>query len=209
MPAMWSRACTKTGDDVLRRAVGKVEPDCILLDGMPGSEYGSWDAAAWLDDRSRSIPTVMFTAHHRDVLEATQAATERSRNARFSAIIEKPFQIDDLLDAVGTAVGQSVRFDRGQVAETARTGALVAELKQRGATAIEPSHRREWATFRDPAGTLWQIYWWQNRGVYQVGRYLPDGTMKMEFARVVVNPLTGQIVSTNPLSGEGVSGGPQ
>ena len=38
---------------------------------------------------------------------------------------------------------------------------------------------REWALFRDRTDRLVQLYWWQDRGVYQVGRYNNDGVMKM------------------------------
>jgi FixJ family two-component response regulator len=166
-------------DDALRRMVGQLEPDCLLLDGVPGAEYGSWDSAAWLEHRGRPIPTVMFTAHHLDVREAEEADSKRARDASFAAVVEKPFNIDVLLDAVATAVGQSQPFDRGAEAESARTAALVSALEAHGAIDVEPSGRREWATFRDPRGRLWQVYWWQSRGIYQLGRYEANGKMVM------------------------------
>jgi FixJ family two-component response regulator len=166
-------------EESLRRAVGRLEPDCVLLDGVPGAEYGSWDSAAWLDQRARHIPVVMFTAHHLDVKEAEEGSSKRAREADFFAVIEKPFQIDDLLDVVAKAVGKSDHFDTSADAEDRRTQALVKALEGRGATSIEPSKRREWATFNDRNGTLFQTYWWQDRGVYQVARFGPDGKMQM------------------------------
>jgi hypothetical protein len=64
-------------------------------------------------------------------------------------------------------------------ADARRTQGLVAALEARGATNIEPSKRREWATFNDKRGTLFQVCWWQDRGVYQVARFKPDGRMQM------------------------------
>ena len=50
--------------DAVRVAVGQLEPDCILLDGAGAEGYGtSWEDAAWVRSRGRSIPTIMFTAH--------------------------------------------------------------------------------------------------------------------------------------------------
>jgi hypothetical protein len=121
----------------------------------------------------------MFTAHRQDAEEAEAADSERARQASFAAIVAKPFHIDELLDAVATAVGQSQPFDRGAEAESARTAALVRALEVHGAIDVEPSGRREWATFRDPHGNLWQVYWWQGRGVYQLGRYDVNGKMTM------------------------------
>lgn len=166
-------------DDSIQRAMGRLEPDCVLLDGVPGTEYGSWNSAAWIDKRKRYVPVIMFTAHHLDVLAATEGTSERSRDADFFAIIEKPFHVDKLLEAVENAVGQAVPFERTESAEKDRTQALVKALKARGAGDIEASRRREWATFRNRARGLMQIYWWQDRGVYQVARYKPDGTMEM------------------------------
>ena len=57
--------------------------------------------------------------------------------------------------------------------------ALVKELSARGATDIQPSKLREWALFRIPGGALSQLYWWQTRGVYQVGRYTEEGKLEM------------------------------
>jgi CheY-like chemotaxis protein len=166
-------------NDGLRRTVNRLEPDCVLLDGLPGPEYGSWESAAWLEHRARKIPVVMFTAHQRDSVEAQEGETDRARDAGFAAVLLKPFHLDQLLEAVATAVGQSLCFDSGAAAEGVRTRTLVDKLRARGATDIEPSTLREWASFRDASGTLWQIYWWQTRGVYELGRYGDTGKMVM------------------------------
>jgi hypothetical protein len=38
---------------------------------------------------------------------------------------------------------------------------------------------REWALFRDQDGAWRQLYWWQGRGVYQLGRYQESGELVM------------------------------
>jgi CheY-like chemotaxis protein len=166
-------------DDALRRTVGRLEPDCVLLDGLPGPEYGSWESAAWLEHRARSVPVVMFTAHQPDSREAQEAHTDRAKRADFAAVLLKPFNVDELLDAVATAVGRSQLFGRGVAAEQVRTTALVNALQARGATDIRPSKARESASFRDAGGHLWHINWWQLRGVYQLGRYDDNRAMAM------------------------------
>jgi CheY-like chemotaxis protein len=166
--------------DALGRMVGQFEPDCVLLDSNSTSGYDdAWLDAATLANRRRRVPVVMFTAHGKDVRDARAGSSSRAAAARFAAVLEKPFALDDLLAAVGTATGQSIRFDDSPAAERARTSALVKALRQRGATEIEPSRRREWATFRDQQGALCQMYWWQGRGVYQAGRYGADGKLRM------------------------------
>lgn len=160
----------------IAKAVGRVEPDCILLDSSDGPEFGtSWDEAAYLSTRRRAVPTVSFTAGTDAVREAREGASDRATAARFAAIVSKPFRLDDLLDAVATAVGQSEPFDRSTVGDQQRTAALVTELERRGATDIETSRRREWATFVAPHDEhINQIYWWQLLGHYVVGRYDDD-----------------------------------
>ena len=167
-------------DDALLRAVGRLEPDCVLLDSTSASSYSEgWALAESLAKRSRGVPVVMFTAHARDASEARAASSDRARAAHFAAILEKPFALDDLIETVARTTGGAIPFDRSEAGETARTKALVAALDQHGATDIQPSQRREWATFRDTRSRICQVYWWQGRGVYQVGRYRPDGRMTM------------------------------
>lgn len=167
-------------DDELARMVGQLEPDCVLLDSSSRAGYAdSWREAAALHARGRHVPVVMFTAHHLDAAEAREGTSQRAEAAEFAEVLEKPFRLDELIAAVAKATGQSISFDRSPAAEAERTRALVDALEQRGATEIEPSRRREWALFRDTTGALCQIYWWQLRGAYQVGRYTQAGTLQM------------------------------
>jgi CheY-like chemotaxis protein len=174
-------SCLYDGDgDALARLVGQLEPDCVLLDGSdPSGYHEAWLEAASLATRRRQVPVVMFTAHARDAAEARKRTSQRAQAADFAAVLSKPFHIDELLEAVDMATGRSVPFDRSHKGETERTRALVDALRARGAKDIAPSKRREWATFADANGILWQMYWWQLRGVYQLGRYDPEGVMRM------------------------------
>lgn len=169
-----------TEGNVLERTIGKLEPDCVLLDSGTSSGYDqAWREAADMATRHRRVPTIMFTAHDLDAEEARQGTSDRAAAAAFAAVLEKPFPLDDLLAAVEKATGESVPFDRSAAGEKQRTSELVAALRKRGATEIETSKRREWATFRDRHGDTWHMYWWQGRGVYQIGRFGPDRTMQM------------------------------
>ena len=80
-------------------------PDCVLLDGASGRDYGdSWMTAEWLASLEPPIPAVMLTAHGAAVAEARAKDTERSRRAKFGAAVAKPFEIDELLAAVDAAM---------------------------------------------------------------------------------------------------------
>ncbi|HJP70914.1 MAG TPA: response regulator [Candidatus Limnocylindria bacterium] len=167
-------------DDALPRALGRLEPDVVLLDSGSELEYGpGWDIAAGIRHRGRPVPVVMFSAHRIDTNEAREGVTDRAREAGFAAILPKPFDLDDLLAAVAQAAGRSVPFDSSVAGDQRRTRALVKLLTARGATDIKPSKMREWALFRDGKHSLLQIYWWQQRGVYQLGRYEEDGRLTM------------------------------
>lgn len=169
-----------TAGDAVARAVGRLEPDVVLLDSASRSDYDeAWHVAAALHRRGRQVPVVMFTAHQAALREAEAGISERSKGAGFAAIIAKPFHLDDLLTAVAKAAGRSVPFDRSRDAEAKRTRALVKALEARGATDIRPSTMREWALFRDQGGSLVQLYWWQLHGVYQLGRYTDRGLLRM------------------------------
>ena len=166
--------------DSLLRTIGRLEPDVVLLDSASSYDYsGAWESAATVAHRPRPVPTIMFTAHTVDADEAVEGTSARAKDAGFAAILAKPFYLDELLVAVAKAAGHSHPFDRGPAAEAHRTTALVKALEAKGATDIEPSKLREWAHFRDRAGRLVQLYWWQGRGVYQVGRYTDEGRMVM------------------------------
>lgn len=167
-------------DDGLLRTIGSLEPDAILLDSAANTGYDeSWELAATIRHRSRPIPVVMFTGHQRDVEEAQEGASDRTHEAGFAGILFKPFDLDDLVQTVGQAVGRSEPFDRSRAAEESRTRQMVQALKARGATDVRPSTMREWALFRDQEGSWRQLYWWQSRGVYQLGRYRESGELVM------------------------------
>ena len=172
---------TDPSHEPILAAVGKQEPDCILLDARGGTDYGtSWDEAAYLAARGRPIPTIMFSAHAADLREAREGESERAREAQFAAILAKPFTLDDLVTAVAAACGMSEPFNRTAKGDKARTAALAARLRQEGATDIRTSERREWATFQPKgADRICQLYWWQGMGVYLVGAYRDDGTLKL------------------------------
>ena len=164
------------GSEAVRAAVGQLEPDCVLLDGQSPLGYGaSWDDAAWLTARGRRVPVVMLSAQVADPPEAREGASQRSRAAGFSAVVAKPFELDELVAAVASAVGQPVPFDRSEAAEAGRTRALVAKLEAAGARDVKASARREWASFFTPDDTLVQLYWGQRDGVYFVMRHAESG----------------------------------
>lgn len=163
-------------DETVRAAIGRLEPDCILLDGVDAVEYAeSWATAAEVSHRPRPIPTVMFTAHAADAAEAREATSQRAVEAGFTAVLRKPFHLDELVDTVERAVATSVPFNHSVRAEHARTRELVARLTAAGARDVRPSTRREWANFRNAAGDEMQVYWWQAGGSYLVARYSTDG----------------------------------
>lgn len=163
-------------DETVRAAIGSLEPDCILLDGVEAAEYAeAWATAAGVRHRERPIPTVMFTAHRFDADEASAGTSQRAVQAGFSAVVRKPFHIDDLVATVRRAVESGVPFNYSLRAEQGRTAELVARLIAAGASEVRPSAQREWANFRNAAGHEMQLYWWQAAGAYLVARYSPDG----------------------------------
>ena len=168
-----------TSHQSVMAAVGMQEPDCILLDGSGGHEYGSsWAEAAYLGARDRAIPTIMFSAHSGDVREAQREESDRARAADFAAVLSKPFSLDDLLGAVATACGTSEQFKQSAAGDRERTVKLVRRLRELGATDIRTSDRREWATFRrSDDDAICQLYWWQRMGLYVAGRYQDDATL--------------------------------
>ena len=161
-----------TNDSPLLRTIGRLEPDAlVLLDGFAAASYGdAWDLAAGIRNQPRPVPVVMFTAHAFDIAEAEEATSDRSTRAGFAAILSKPFSLDELVETVARAVGRSDPFDRSRGAEEMRTRELVQALKARGATDVRPlKMRRSRALFKDQDGAWRQLYWWQGRGVYQLG----------------------------------------
>ncbi len=170
-----------TDHESIAAAVGRIEPDCILLDGADGPNFGgSWSEAAYMSGRARAVPTIMFTAHADAVAEARGGESERASEAGFAAVLGKPFGLDELLEAVATASGRSERFDRSQAGERQRTTELVVQLSAAGATDIRTSQRREWATFVSPHDErIYQLYWWQRLGRYVLGRYDADARLEL------------------------------
>ena len=163
--------------DAIAAAVGRLEPDVVLLDGESQTlGYGqSWSEATKLFGRKRRVPVVMFTAHGFDVREATNGTSARSQAAHFAGILPKPFEVDQLLEVVEKAAGISVVFDRSAAADTRRTESLARDLERVGALEVRTSTRREWVTFQTPGGNVMQIYWWALGGSYLIGRYDRDG----------------------------------
>ena len=105
-------------DDALLRTIEQLEPDAVLLDGLERDCYGgSWELAANIRMRSRPVPVVMFTAHRSDAAEAEEGSSERAAHAGFTAVLSKPFSLDELVETIGRAVGSSEPFDRSRGAE--------------------------------------------------------------------------------------------
>ena len=181
--------------DAIAAAIGMHEPDAVLLDGDSDFlGYGnSWAEAAQLSRRDRRVPVIMFTAHAPDIAEARLAETDRSKDAAFAGIISKPFDLDELLETVARVVGLAESFDRSAQADAARSAELAADLERIGALDVRPSGRREWATFRTPAGRIMQIYWWQTGGSYLIGRYDPDGKRMENIALTYSRPAAIEI----------------
>jgi CheY-like chemotaxis protein len=170
--------------EAIRVAVGQLEPDCVLLDGGGPAGFGpSWLEAAWLHDRSRPVPVIMFTADAQAVQEALEQQTERSRAAPFVASLAKPFNLDELVETIARCVGQAVPFNQSIPAEAARTQALVERLEAAGAQDIHASTRREWANFRNGQGAFLQLYWWQRDGVYYLIRHAEAGGVLEQVGR--------------------------
>ena len=173
-------AMTEISQDAIASAVGRFEPDCVLLDGAGYGFDEWWAEAARLAVRHRPVPTVMFTADMEALREAQENASERARAAQFAAVLAKPFSLDQLVEAVEAACGRSEPFDRSAAGDQSRTDTLAAELEAAGATDIRTGNRREWATFQITGDErLFQIYWWQKLGVYIVGYYAADARLTL------------------------------
>jgi CheY-like chemotaxis protein len=161
---------TTLTSEAIRTAVGRLEPDCLLLDSRGPTDYGdSWLDAAWARARDRAVPVVMFTASLAAQQEAEARASARSRAAGLFAVLGKPFDLDALLATVARAVGSVAPFDRAGGADTRRTAALAAALAAAGAQDVVTGTRRAWATFT-VGDALGLVYWSQRDGVYYVLR---------------------------------------
>jgi len=195
----------EVSSDAIAAAVGRLEPDAVLLDGESHViGYGSsWSEAAHLTSRERQVPVIMFTAHSPDMREGKDGTSPRSAAAAFAAFLPKPFEVDDLLTAVAKAVGRSIPYDGSPSADSARSTALARSLEAIGAQDVRPSARREWVTFRTPGGRLMQIYWWQAGGSYLIGRYDEDGShmenVSRTFSRDAAVALCARIIKAEPV----------
>jgi CheY-like chemotaxis protein len=166
-----------TEPGLIKAAVQRVDPDCVLLDGESPSGFGSsWPEAARLRDRERRLPVIMFTADAVSAAEARGRRTQRSRAAAFAAVLSKPFALDDLVNSVADAIGRPSPMP--EVTDATRTRALIERLRELGAREIRSGQRREWVTFRTADETLVQLYWWERMGAYLVGRYESAGGLQ-------------------------------
>jgi CheY-like chemotaxis protein len=96
----------------IQATVARLEPNVVLLDGASSVGYGqSWCTAAWLSERDRRTPVVMFTAHAQDLTEARLGESARSQRAAFAGIVAKPFDLQVLVDVVASAVQQPNGMD--------------------------------------------------------------------------------------------------
>jgi len=97
-----------TPHQVRRRSVGYARRRDNRAAKLTGAQRrgGRSAEAAWLHERRRPIPVIMFTSHAADVAEGKLGETERSRKAAFVGFVDKPFDIDVLVDAVKRAVAE-------------------------------------------------------------------------------------------------------
>lgn len=171
----------KADGSAVREAVARLEPDCVLLDSSGGDPAGygeSWQTAAWLAAREPSIVVVMMTGHSQAADEALAAATKRARAADFAAVVRKPFDLDEFLITLSSAVQKGVTRRSSEVEARARIADLRERLIAAGARDLTTSSRRVWAIFRGTGEELLQIYWWETLSLYLVGRYSEDGRME-------------------------------
>lgn len=164
--------------EVVREAVARLQPDCVLLDssGSDPTGYGeSWQTAAWLAACEPSMAVIMMTGHSLAADEALAAVTQRSRAADFAAVVRKPFDVDELLRTLSSAVQKGATRRSSEAEANARIADLRARLIGAGARDITTSSRRVWAIFRGTGEQLMQIYWWESLSLYLVGRYSVDG----------------------------------
>jgi CheY-like chemotaxis protein len=89
----------------VQTSVAQLQPSCVVLDGSGHDDYGeSWETAAWLQQRTPPVPTIMLTGHRSCTKEARARETPRSQAAGFVAILEKPFELEDFVAAVDQAL---------------------------------------------------------------------------------------------------------
>jgi DNA-binding response OmpR family regulator len=163
----------------VREAVTRLDPDGVLLDSSARDPVGygeSWQTAAWLAAREPSVAVIMMTAHTLAADEALSAVTKRARAADFAAVVRKPFNIDEFLLTLRSAVQKGATRRASEAEAHARIVDLREQLVAAGARDLTTSSRRVWAIFRGTGEELVQIYWWETLSLYLVGRYTVDGT---------------------------------
>lgn len=108
----------------------------VLLDGGPGDPTGygeSWQTAAWIAARERSIPVIMMTGHSGAADEAVAAISKRARAADFAAVVRKPFDLDEFLTTLGRTVKSSLERRPAEPTRRVQRG-------RRAASAPRPVH---------------------------------------------------------------------
>jgi CheY-like chemotaxis protein len=162
--------------EAIRTAVERLDPECVLLDGEAPLNYGaSWAAAAWLRGRGKGVPVIMFISNGAATAEARAGVSERSQAAEFAAIVEKPFDLDHLVDIVAQLIGIPVQYQTSAGLDAHRAARLRSKLESAGAREIHLSTRREWANFKTADRTLVELYWWERDSVYYVMRHAVSG----------------------------------
>ena len=80
-------------------AIGRRQPQCIILDSDPGSagHKRSWADAAAIRRAHPDLPVLMFTADPAAMAEAREGTTARSKAAGYAGVIDKPFLVVEFL----------------------------------------------------------------------------------------------------------------
>jgi DNA-binding response OmpR family regulator len=121
------------GEDALDR-VHDARPDAILLDlMMPGMNGRQFLQALRNDPAYTQVPVLIMTAVHG--LEVNLASIGASE------VVEKPFDVDDLLNKVALAVYRSRDADRVAHPFTAATTEVILEAKDRGVVLVVEQDR--------------------------------------------------------------------
>lgn len=163
---------------VVKEAVVRLEPDCVLLDSSADDPTGygeSWRTAAWLSSREPSVAVIMMTGHSHAADEAVAAVTNRARAADFAAIVRKPFDIDEFVATLHSAVQKGAARRKSDSETAVRIAEMREQLLALGARDLTTSSRRVWALFKGAGEALLQIYWWETQSLYLLGRYSEDG----------------------------------
>ncbi len=94
-------------------AVERWRPRCVILDGevRATGEGRSWDDAVALRRAHPALPVLMFTADTAALAEAKAGTSERSRVARFTGSVSKPFLVEEFLATLRAAMLDSARPD--------------------------------------------------------------------------------------------------